>query len=221
MARFRCFRKGSPNRLPPTWFLCPTPVRRLWHLWIQHQGLVPTVGLVASTFDVLLECCLSWRNVLHSSRFLCEEQSPGIVHFRGFTRPIVHQDHKSLQQFHWFVTGLTWHALKLFESIIHLRERLPRFPGGLLSSASECRYGITAGERVKYWESQIRCWIHCGNHFMNSYVPKVCPNAKRNPELIRSSLAEWSHSQYHDISINSAYGHLLAPLLHSICSMQK
>ena len=140
---------------------------------------------------------------------------------RGFNSSIVHPHHKSLQQFHWFVTSLKWHALTLFENIIRLRERLPSFPGSLLSSASEWRYGITAGECVKYWESQILCWIHCGNNFTNSYVPKVYPDAKGNPKLIRSILDEWSHSQYHNSSINSVYGHLLTQLLHSICRMQK
>ena len=51
---------------------------------------------------------------------------------RSFARSIVHQHHKSLQQFHLFFTDLTWLALKVLDSIIHLREkRLPIFPGSL------------------------------------------------------------------------------------------
>ena len=150
---------------------------------------------------------------LYVASFTC-----GIIHFYGYNRSILHQHHTSLKQFHWFFTNLTWHTLERFISIIHLRKRLPNFPGSFPSPASEWRYGITRDERVRFWESETLCWIHCENNFMNSYVTTV---AECNQKLIRNCHAERSHRKYLYISINGKFGHLLTLLLHSICRIQK
>lgn len=47
-------------------------------------------------------------------------------------------------------------------------------------------------ETMKDWESNTLCWVHCGNHLVNSYVPKDWPDIKGNHRC------KWC-----------AYGHLL------------
>jgi len=45
MTSLQGFRESGLIREPNSGFLCPTSVRRLWHLNMCDQCLVPTVGL--------------------------------------------------------------------------------------------------------------------------------------------------------------------------------
>ena len=137
----------------------------------------------------------------------------GIVHFYGFTRSILHQHHKSLQQFHWFFTNLTWCTLKRFVSIIHLWKRQPNVPGSFLSSASDWRYSITRDERVRFLESETLFWIHCENNFMNSYVTTVWRDAKCKQKLTSIYMSCWTKPPQTSVSTVS-----MATFLHPFCT---
>ena len=62
-------------------------------------------------------------------------------------------------------------------------------------------------------ESSTLSWVHGCSQLVNSYVPEAGSSTKSYPQLVRIDVVERSHSQYHNISIHSAYGHLPHPLL--------
>ena len=126
----------------------------------KNQCMIPTAGLVVSASDVLLECCLSWRNVLQS---LIQVYKASLIQSNISTKiapafPLI------------CFTNLTRHVLELFKSIVHLRKSLLSFPGSLLSSTIELRYSITPGETMVDLDTLL---IRCDNHLMNSYALKV------------------------------------------------
>ena len=78
----------------------------------------------------------------------------------------------------------------------------------------------TVSHPVRIWKmgyGSTLTWVHGGSQLVNSYV-----NTGRWFQYQELSTArqdcERSHSQYHNISIHSANGHLPHPLPHSICA---
>ena len=81
-------------------------------------------------------------------------------------------------------------------------ERHFKFSQAVFVPLPENAESVTTSERVKHQKSQTVCLIHCGKHFLNSYVmyQKLHLTPKGIPELIRSCLAQFSHSQYQHVT---------------------